>query len=269
MAQEDTIGLKEICSYWSTAANAIVDKDMLLPTARDPHLQHVVEDLMLKWIYPTARVFDFGCGEGSSSIKFAKVAKEVVGFDYIGRFVEAATSNASRGGLDNISFYQSDVLDLSRISSQHGQADIAITIRCLINLAHWENQAKALRNIHDVLKPGGLYLLSEGWLEGWDGLNRARHRAGLEPIELVKYNHLISRAQLEKYVRGMFKIEAYLNAGFYIFMSRVFQPCFVAPNKPAHTHQINRIASELLSMGLGHSEFSELDYAGVYVLRKL
>ncbi len=269
MTQDSAIGLSEINSFWAAAAKEAVDKDALLPTARDPHLQRVVEDLMVKWLYPGARVFDFGCGEGSSSIRFAKAASEVVGFDYIDRFVERAKSNASRAGLNNVTFAQCDVMDLSQIAARHGLADIAITIRCLINLANWENQAKAIENIHGVLKPGGLFLLSEGWTEGWDGLNGARCRAGLEPIEVVKYNCLISRNELERHVHGMFKIEAYLNAGFYIFMSRVFQPYFVAPEKPAHTHAINRAAGELLSAGIGDSEFRELDYAGVYVLRKL
>jgi hypothetical protein len=51
-------------------------------------------------------------------------------------------------------------------------------------------------------------------------------------------------------------------------MSRVFQPTFVAPEAPKHTHPINETAARLYAMGLADTAFEEFDYAGVYVLRK-
>jgi hypothetical protein len=167
-----------------------------------------------------------------------------------------------------VDFGQADVMDLKPVRSRIKLADIAVTIRCLINLANWDNQAKALGEIAACIKPGGLYLLSEGWADGWDGLNLQRARCGLKPIELVKYNCLLNRNRFEQAAREYFDILHYENLGFYIFMSRVFQPAFVAPQPPQHLHDINRVAAQLGCLGIGAAEFREVDYAGVYVLRR-
>ena len=65
-----------------------------------------------------------------------------------------------------------------------------------------------------------------------------------------------------------FEILHYENLGFYIFMFRVFQAAYVAPEPPRHTHDINRIAAQMGCLGVCPNEFRDCDYAGVYVLRR-
>jgi SAM-dependent methyltransferase len=262
------IDLPEIKKYWENASNCPLDEASLRPTARDPHLQELVEAAIEKWIWPTSELLDIGCGDGASTLRFASKAAFVHGVDFIPQYVEMAGEHACRKNLTNVKFARADVMNLEEVRTRIRRPDIVVTIRCLINLATWENQEIALREIAETVKPGGLYLLSEGWSDGWDGLNRLRARCGLQPIELVKYNCLLNRNRFEQAVQRDFDVLHYESIGFYLFMSRVFQPAYVAPGSPRHTHDINRIASQLGCLGIGSNEFKDCDYAGVYVLRR-
>jgi SAM-dependent methyltransferase len=268
LVETSVVDLSQIRDYWEKASTQAIDADDLRPTARDPYLQQVVEAAIEKWVWPAAQLLDIGCGDGASTVRFAKRAKHCHGVDFIERYVSIARENAECLSVHNVDFIQGNVMDLRPTRLQVGLCDIVTTIRCLINLSNWGNQQIALKEIAGTIKSGGLYLLSEGWSDGWEGLNRVRSRAGLGPIELVKYNCLINRTRFESYISDDFEILHYENLGFYIFMSRVFQPSYVAPEAPKHLHEINRFAAQMTEAGIGSSEFKDIDYAGVYVLRR-
>jgi SAM-dependent methyltransferase len=261
-------GLVEIETYWRDASKVSKDADGLRPTARDPSLQELVETAVEKWIWPQAKLFDVGCGDGLSTIRFARRAGSVVGMDYIDSYVETATANARAAAIGNASFRQGDVLDLSALRNASGKADIVVTIRCLINLPDWDHHRRAIEEIARTIKPGGLYILSEGWSEGWDGINLLRVRAGLEPMTSVRYNAFLSRRVFDEFVADLFDFVHYENLGFYLAMSRVFQPLLVRPESPRHNHPLNGVAAEMLARGIGTNTFADADYAGVYVLRR-
>ncbi|WP_417512973.1 class I SAM-dependent methyltransferase [Minwuia sp.] len=259
---------EEVRAYWTDAATKSVDQDGLRPTARDPFLQQAVEDAMERLIGPGARLLDVGCGDGESTCRFAVRAANVVGVDYIDEYVERSVKLAKDRGITNASFMTGDVQDLSPVIEKHGLFDIATSIRCLINLTDWDMQKRGLHQIASCVKPGGLYVTSEGWTDGVDGLNRMRERRGLPPFNVVGYNRTMTRLAFEEEAREDFIIEDYVSLGFYIFMSRVFQPAFTAPEQPRHDHDINRIAADLQNMPEMRGVFDSCDYAGVYVLRR-
>ena len=268
MNSETDKSLAVIRSYWEQAAAHAVDEQGLRPTARDPHLQAAVEKIMERWLDSTMTLLDIGCGDGHSTIFFAQRVRSAIGIDYVESFIESARANAARQNAGNATFHAADVLDLAPVRKRFGPCDAATSIRCLINLASWDNQAKALKQIAHMVKPGGLLLLSEGWIEGMAGLNLRRQRAGLPPLSVVRYNTLLSRGQFEAEAARYFDILTYHSLGFYLYMSRVFQPRFVAPAQPRHDHPINAAAAKLqLDCAMG-AEFQDCDYAGVYVLRR-
>jgi 2-polyprenyl-3-methyl-5-hydroxy-6-metoxy-1,4-benzoquinol methylase len=256
----------EIYSFWKNRAASPVDGDGLKPTARDLHLQEVVEAAIGKWLRSDMRLLDIGCGDGSSVSRFAANVQRAVGIDYIDQHIESAKTRGH--GTDNVSFEVGSVLDLTGLVERHGLFGAITTIRCLINLADWPMQREAIKQIAACLEPGGLYLVSEGWQDGIDGLNVRRQRAGLERIEVAKYNTMINRREFEKEVSEYFEVVAYENLGFYLFMSRVWQPVFVAPMQPVHDHPINRTAARLTVAQTAPDAFLDCDYAGVYVLRR-
>jgi hypothetical protein len=156
------------------------------------------------------------------------------------------------------------------VRSDHGRFDVAITIRCVINLASLENQVRAISQIASCIRPGGLFLTSEGWQEGRDGLNRRRVDCGLPAMDLVDHNLLITRRAFEQAVAPHFDIVAYESAGLYLFTSRLVQPLYVAPDEPNVGHPLNAVGVRLQTQAnnAGLRDFDDCDYAGVYVLRR-
>jgi SAM-dependent methyltransferase len=262
--------LAEVRAYWEEAAATERDRDGLKPTARDPDLQAVVESNIEKWIAPSASVLDLGCGDGASTIHFARRADRIVGVDYIPRFVDRARDLARRVAVENAAFVVGDVLDLESVRSDHGLFDVAITIRCVINLASLENQVQAISQIASCVRPGGLFLASEGWKDGRDGLNRRRVESGLPAMDLVDHNLLITRRDFEHAVAPYFEPVAYESAGLYLFVSRLLQPLYVAPDEPSVGHPLNAVGAKLQARAndTGRRDLDDCDYAGVYVFRR-
>ena len=262
--------LSDIKSYWKSAAETETDSAGLRPTARDPYLQAVVESAVLKWLPGSGTALDIGCGDGLSTLRFAKQVTKILGVDYIPEFVDRAAGNLAKSEIDNASFEMGDILDLDKTVGTYGAFDYVVTIRCLINLSSWEFQEKALHQIAKAVKPGGLFLASEGWLQGWDELNACRRRMGLEAMSLVEFNTLIDKYDFENAVGEYFDVIDVVNFGFYIYMSRVFQPAYVSPEEPSHLHKINEVSAGVLMRDpVGMAQvFRECDYASLYVLRR-
>lgn len=269
MIMSEKKSFEEIHRYWQDAADTPMDDQGLRPVARDPYLQQAVENAILPLLSREASVLDFGCGDGLSTVRFARSVRQVTGVDYIDRFVERARETARDANISNVSFLTGDVLNLQPVRDEVGPVDVAISIRCLINLNSWERQKQALDEISSCIKPGGLYLLSEGWTEGMNGLNTLREKASMDLIRTVDYNLLIDRDKFEQHILRNFKIEKYVGIGFYLLMSRILQPFISYPNPPRHDHPINKLAALLQTHCPDDGLFDEYDYAGVYVLRKL
>ena len=260
--------LAEIKTHWEDSAHTLRDSDGLRPTARDPYLQEVVETAIERHLYIGAKLLDLGCGDGRSTLRFAQITGNALGVDFVGNFIKLARSNAESLAVNEVIFEQANVLDLEAVRQQFGMFDIITSIRCLINLAEWHYQSLAIQEISKMVRPGGLFIASEGWKEGFEGLNLYRQRVSLEKIAAAKYNCLISRQNFEDEVLKYFDIMEYINLGTYLFISRVVQPMYTRPEPPRHTHDLNRIAAEILNAGIGCNSFDFCDYSGIYILRR-
>lgn len=259
---------EEIKQKWSESAEVLKDEQGLSPTARDPYLQEAVEQAITKRLFSEATLLDIGCGNGASTLKFSKDVSKAVGVDYIPQYVEQAQSLKREYQVNNVEFAVGDVMDLKPVYEQYGAFDIVTSIRCLINLPDWASQQAALEEIAGMIKPGGLFLTSEGWDEGMIGLNLRRTAAGLTPINVVEYNLMMTRNNFEQEVLKHFDIIDYSNLGLYLYVSRVLQPAYRAPEAPQHDHPLNQLAVKLQNSHVSQRDFYDCDYAGVYVLRR-
>ena len=264
----ETTNPEEIRRFWERAATAERDEQGLRPVARDPFLQQAVQEGVEPWLDAGAKVLDIGCGDGHSTLRFAGSVASIVGVDYIASFVDRARDLAARRGISNASFCTGTVLDLAAIRADAGLADIAISIRCLINLSTWEQQKRAIAEIALTVRPGGLWLVSEGWSGGLRGLNSLRAHTALPPIAAAKYNLLMERDQFEAATASYFETEAYVNLGFYLVLSRILQPLVEMPGGARHDHPINQLAATLQRDCSKSDLFRDYDYAGIYVLRR-
>jgi SAM-dependent methyltransferase len=149
--------------------------------------------------------------------------------------------------------------------------DIVISERCLLNLPSREDQWKAMRHIARVLKPGGLYLMLEGTLQGLRKLNDLRANVGLPPIPEASpdYNWFSNKFDEEEMLAvasTLFaKVQSIQRFGTYYFISRVIHPLLVAPAEPQYDAKINAVARQIC----GHiPNFGDLGHVALFILKR-
>lgn len=256
---------QEIRKHWENASENMVDGMGLKPTVRDPFMQDAVESAFLKHLKPGQTLLDVGCGDGEPVARFAEATQsKVVAVDYIPKFVEL-----TKARLPQATVLQGNILKLDELLKDQEAFDVVTTIRCLINLPTWEEQQQGLDQLVKQVKPGGLFITSEGWADGWEALSEIRVQMGLDPMKLVHHNLLINREQLVAYLQGKgMSLVAYHSLGFYTFLSRVLQPMVQSPEPPQHLHKINLVAAQMVNAGIEPTEFDRYGFPGVCVFQK-
>ena len=114
-------------------------------------------------VEPGFRVLDIACGAGEPSISIAALLKgtgQVVGVDMAAGPLEVARARARKRGLENVEYVQADVHALPFADGGFDR----VTSR--LGVMFFGEVAKALAEMHRVLKPGGrVALLAWGPME--------------------------------------------------------------------------------------------------------
>jgi 2-polyprenyl-3-methyl-5-hydroxy-6-metoxy-1,4-benzoquinol methylase len=103
------------------------------------------------------RTLDAGSGVGSLSFHAAKQGNKVVAISFAHDKNEKARERAKILGFDDITFIDGDLRELDRMGSALGSFD---QIFCVEVIEHIINDAKLVRDLSALLKPGGKLLLS-------------------------------------------------------------------------------------------------------------
>ena len=254
---------KHVKAFWEgRAGQAGISENEV--THRDIWQRWLEIEMIKKFVNPAARVLDVGCGNGYTTKQIAPLVREIVGVDYGEEMIRRAKaeSQPSRAG-QAVSFHVADVLELS--PDRFGMFDQVLSERCLINLASWADQQKAIANIADVLKPGGTFIFLEGCRNGREQLNAARQTVGLEVMPAVWHNVDFEEQQTLAYLATRFDLEHKLHFGVYDFLARVVHPLLVAPEAPRYDARINEVAAKL---ALQSQEFGHLSRVLFLVLRR-
>lgn len=255
---------KKVKTFWQSKAKQKV-KDSKV-THRDIWQKWLEIETIKKYLRKSARMIDVGCGNGFTTFEISPLVKEVVGIDYSDEMIKRASSNLKKKPKrisKNIQFNVYDVLQLE--SSSFGLFNIALSERCLINLNSWSDQKKAIKNIANVLKPGGRFIFIEGLKDGREQLNRFRKKVGLKQMPKVWHNIDFVEKDLLNYVKRHFIVEEKLYFGVYDFISRVVYPLFISPREPKYDSMLNKTAARL---ALQSQEFSDLSRVIVLILKK-
>jgi SAM-dependent methyltransferase len=218
-----------------------------------------------RFVRPSDRVLDVGCGNGYTTTHIALLVREIVGIDVSTEMIARARSAEGDGvaAPGAMTFTVCDVLELDH--ADVGLFDVAISERCLINLPGWPEQQRAIANIASVLKPGGRFILVEGSRGGRERLNRLRQAVGLDPMSPVWHNVDFDEEETLAYLGRWFIVEHRLHFGGYDFISRVVHPLVVAPEAPRYDARINQVAAKL---ACHLQEFGEISRILFLVLRK-
>lgn len=205
-------------------------------------------------------VLDAGCGPGVALRTYASQRQvEGHGIDYSENMVAFAKRRTKEvaPGL-SLDFRVASVTDLPYAG---GTFDVVTTHRCLMALLDWERQKEALLEIHRVLKPGGVYVMMEGTIDGLERLNFYRRKFNLPEIDPSGTDRLLTRKfheqELLAFCEPHYELMRTQRFGMYYFLTRIVQPLLVAPDAPRYDHPLNEVAKVIAKVipdleGAGH-----------------
>ena len=230
----------QVKKFWETRA-----QDQSLTDAEATHNDVWQRWLEIESIKPflrsTDRMVDVGCGSGYATRLLAPLVRETLGVDFSESMIGRA--RAASAGTPGLRFEVANALDLD--PGGLGMFDVALSIRCLINLESWALQQRAIENIARLLTPGSRFIFVEGLADGRRGLNAMRTRMGLSEMPTVWHNVDFEESTLMPWLDRFFTLEARRHFGVYDFVSRVVHPMAVAPESPVYDSPINRTAAQL------------------------
>jgi len=210
-------------------------------THRDIWQRWLEIETLKRYLRPSDRLLDVGCGAGYTTRLIAPLVREAVGVDYSASMIDRA--RAAADGMPSLRFEVADVMTLGE--EPLGTFDVAVSSRCLINLADWMQQQRAIENIARRLKPGGRFLFLEGLEDGRNRLNELRQQSGLEPMPRVWHNVDFVEDRLLAFLEPLFAVADRRHFGVYDFVARIVHPLTVAPAEPQYEARINEVGARL------------------------
>jgi SAM-dependent methyltransferase len=238
--------------HWDAQASLYgVDERATMP---DVYLRQLEIEAIKKYLRPTDRILDVGCGNGCGTVRLAEAARrQVIGVDFSARMIEKAKERLASCKEEDV---RQRVLfrvgDVRHLSPDLGVFDKVTTARCLINLASAEAQVEALRSIHSCLRTGGRAVLSEDSLEGLVRINELRRMVGLSELAVRWHNQYLDVPRLMSEVTTLFRLVTVDEfASTYYMVSRVINARLAADRgeEPRYECDMNRVAALLPAAG--------------------
>lgn len=171
------------------------------------------------------RVLDAGCANGYSSAQYAALGAQVVGVDYIPEMIASAESRRAALPEDLAARLEFQVGDITSLAFDDASFDAVVSTRVIINLPLWEEQLHGLLECARVLRPGGLFLLSEATEQGWRRLNALRGEWGLTDIPMPSFNLYLDQDRMLDTLADEFEVEEVSDfASSYYVATRLLKP---------------------------------------------
>lgn len=240
--------LEPIRQHWERRGR----KYGLSPSASwvDETMLHQEGLVLAKYIKEGDRVLDAGCANGYTTLQLARMKQiRITGIDYAQSMIDYANLNLGRAGLMNgtASFRVGNFLNLDFPDNSF---DKVITKRCLINLGSPDHQKTALREAWRVLKPGGLFLISEVSNQSSDKLNELRRKFGLEVMTPLWHNCYIDEDDFLSYAERYFAIKKVkrFSSSYYV-MTWVIYPFFVRNGQRNYRGWFHRLSARVPQIG--------------------
>lgn len=105
-----------------------------------------------KYLNANDVVLDFGCATGAKTLELAAGVKHILGLDFSAEMISEAMKKKNEINAANVSFLQGTIYDDELEKASFDK----ITAFSIIHLL--EDSQKAIQRIHELLKPGGLFI---------------------------------------------------------------------------------------------------------------
>lgn len=233
--------MKEVKEFWDDQARAHGESD--LATAPDHFYRELeISNIIQRLPHKPIGVLDVGCGNGYTTKKLAAARPKAwfTGIDFSEEMIRQA------GSPHKIKFEVCNCLHLEKFARSY---DYVISTRCLINLADWTAQRRALVQMCNCLTAGGKLILVENFANGLRNLNTLRARVNLPGIEQRWHNRYLEFSDLQTFIdEQSLIIEEKENIGcLYYIVTRVIYPAIC--EEPKYNTDIHRVTSMMPSLG--------------------
>lgn len=240
--------LEAIRQHWERRGR----KYGLSPSASwvDETMLHREGTILAKYIQDGDRVLDAGCANGYTTLQLARLKEiRITGIDYAQSMIDHANVNLGRAGFPKgtASFRVGNFLNLDFPDNTF---DKVFTKRCLINMGSAEHQKKALLEAWRVLKPGGLFLISEVSTQSSDNLNELRQHFGLEAMTPLWHNCYLEEDDFFSFAEPYFNLKKVrrFSSTYYVLTWAVY-PFFVRNGQRNYRGWFHRLAAVLPQVG--------------------
>jgi ubiquinone/menaquinone biosynthesis C-methylase UbiE len=217
--------------HWNE--RAINEPNSELVNIADVSQRELETQFLLKHLTADDRILEVGCGNGFLTNILRKQVEFVDAFDYSENMIMQARV---KYGETNNRFFHSNVLQ----PFGPNLYDCVVCVRVLINLRNFEEQKTALKNMHAALKPGGRLLLIEGYIDGFEELNRLRISAGISPLSPAAINYYSRIGEMKELLKDNFELQDEFHTGCFDFLTRVIYPTLVGPENASGHSEFHR-----------------------------
>lgn len=205
---------KKILDYWNKKE---------VESMYDKHLINAEIKLIKSNIPKSSKILDAGCGEGEGTYEYSNIEGCLIeAVDFSEMRLKKAKKKLKKH--HNVTFKKIDFLSSYSLDKDF---DIIISQRFIINLIEWELQKKVIIDLMNHLKPGGLFLMLEGYKEGVDDLNRFRNLFNLPDIPIKWHNLFLEDDKILNLLSEEgFKLISEYGLGEYFLLTRGIRPYF-------------------------------------------
>jgi SAM-dependent methyltransferase len=192
LSQRDQVEIERSAAEARKAVLAPVDVDRYLDPPADTaygleYAFHLLGDVHGK------TVLDLGCGTGENLVPLVKRGAEVIGIDISPDLVELARQRLSSYGLT------ATLRDGSAYDT--GIADESVDVVFSMALLHHLDLPSARKEIHRILRPGGLFILREP-VRFSSTLNVLRRLFPAPKADISDFEHPMTRAEIATVTQG-------------------------------------------------------------------
>lgn len=181
------LGLKDR-KFWDN----IADKYFAQPVANEEVYQTKLK-MTQTHLKPHMRVFEFGCGTGTTALKHAPFVQSVLATDLAENMLAYGRSEAERIGIQNVEFL------CTSIEEYDPKGDLFDVVLAL-NILHLCRDPQAvMKKAHDMLKPGGLLIQSTACIGNMNPLLRMAIPVA-QMVGKAPYVNVMKRDKLHQHI---------------------------------------------------------------------